>query len=295
MYEGTVVHYNQARKFGFIKPDSGGGKVFFHYSKGSIGLSARKLPVPTPRTGDRVRYNFNRPGDSRVNFWIFTDIKERLNTLTPAQQQLVQLVLGEKEAKEWEIWNAEEELPEDLRYEGREWYSAQLTGSGPRGTFYQVLLWARYWLAEHNVPGPALPRWPDMPRYTVRVNTAGRWNVINVPFYTRIEAEVFEQYLLGEGRNSGVRVVDIWPDAPPLSVDEAAKVLAECHRDVLKDDSIGDSEVSWIDDSWGQRTVVATGRFVRRNSWVLLDGHTYRGNDARRLQFCGPNLRAAMR
>lgn len=294
MYEGTVVFYNKGRLFGFIKPDDSDRKIFFHYSNGSLGRSARHVVVPDPTIGDRVRYNVNRLGETRAIVWSFCDIKERLDTLSPSQRELVRQVLGDKEAKEWEIWDASEELAEDRRYEGREWFGAQLNGSGPRGTFYQVLLWSRYWLAEHDVAGPPLLRWPDMPRYTVRIKAGGQWRVINTPWYTRIQAEVFEQHLLAEGRYDGVRVVDLWSDSPPLTVDEVAKVLAECRRDVLKDDYAGDSEVSWIDNSWDAHTEVATARFSEANTWLTMNGHTYRGAEARQLQFCGPSVHAVL-
>ena len=294
MYKGNVVFYNPDRNFGFIMPDGSKGKIFFHYSKGWRGRSVRNVPVPVPQKGDRVVYNVREPGDTRANIWVFADINVRLNTLTPAQLELVRQVLGEEESQEWEVWNASEELAEDRRYEGREWYGAQRSGSGPRGTFYQVLLWARYYMAERGVTDPPLKRWPDMPRYTVRIKAGGQWSVINTPRYTRVQAEVFAQHVRDQDRYADVRVYDLWPDAPNLSVNEAAKVLAECGRDVLKDGYIGDSEVSWFDESWGARTEVATARFSGDNSWVTMAGVTYRGDEARLLQFCGPNLRTAL-
>jgi hypothetical protein len=281
MYEGTVDFYNPVRRFGFIKPDTGGNKIFFHYSKGSLGLSARNVPVPEPKMNDRIRYIPTEGPRPRAIRWVFSDIKERLNTLTSGQQQQVRLVLGEEEAEKWEIWDASDELAPDRRYDGREWFGAHRYDSGgPRGTFNQVLLWARYYLADCGIPGPPLQRWADMPRYKVQYKADGQWHLINIPRYTRVQAEALEQHLLAEGRYAGVRVVDLWPTAPPLTIDEAVKVLAECSREVIGADYLGDLEVSWIDHSWGRDTVVAHAVYSQGHSWLTLDGQTYFSDEA---------------
>jgi CspA family cold shock protein len=49
MLEGTIKTYHSDRAFGFIRPDSGEGDVFFHLKSFSPGV------IPEP--GARVRYN----------------------------------------------------------------------------------------------------------------------------------------------------------------------------------------------------------------------------------------------
>jgi cold shock CspA family protein len=300
MPEGKVVFYRNAGQFGFIRPNEGDGRIYFHYSRGTLGGSVRHVPMPVPKVGDRVVYTLGRPReDGRVfaNSWTLADIKERLNTLTPEQQRLKQRVLG-LAADQWEIWNATDELGKGAAIAHRElfgsYFTAQQTSGAPRGTFNQVLLWARFYMAEHGYEGaPPFSPWPDMPRYRVRYLSDGKWTPTGLAWYTKVQAEAFAARLRQtESRpETSVRVADLWPTAPRLSVAGAATVLAACGRDVLKDDWTGASEVSWIDNQWGQPAEVATAYFGGDNPWVTIDGQTYTGEEARHLQFCGRILR----
>ena len=134
-----------------------------------------------------------------------------------------------------------------------------------------------------------------MPRYRVRYLSDGEWKPIGLSWYTRAQAEAFAARLRQTEHypETAVRVADLWPSAPRLSVAGAATVLAACGRDVLKDDWTGASEVSWIDSQWGQPVEVATAYFNGDHPHVAIDNQTYTGEEARRLQFCGRILRVS--
>jgi CspA family cold shock protein len=48
---GTVTFYNEARGFGFIRPDDGGADVFVHLS------AFTRSGLPTPMEGQRVSFD----------------------------------------------------------------------------------------------------------------------------------------------------------------------------------------------------------------------------------------------
>jgi cold shock CspA family protein len=278
-YTGTVAYYNRIRRYGYIRPDLGGKRIFFHFSQG-ITLTRHEFQMPTPKRGDRISFNFDDV-TRRATIWTFIDIRDRLNTLSPSQRRLARTVLGEHaDNGVIEIWNT---LADEDEWHLPTALEVFQSNPGPQGTFNQVLLWCRYYLSEHRYSdAPSLQRWPDMPRYSVRHSYgAGQWLPINVAWYTRTEAEAFAAYLRAEGRYEEVRILDLWPDAPMLSMWEARKVLAR-----TKIVEAGD-QVTWISRQWdGHPAVVARGEFCS-TPHVIFDGHDYRGEEALRLRDCG--------
>lgn len=52
METGTIVHWNEDRAFGFIRPDDGGRDIFLHIKHAP--------PGGTPCKGERVSYRVDR-------------------------------------------------------------------------------------------------------------------------------------------------------------------------------------------------------------------------------------------
>jgi cold shock CspA family protein len=279
---GTVTYYNTERYYGFIKPDGGGKRIFFHHSQGDT-LTRHKVEMPIPKRDDRVSFSFNTV-TRRATAWTFVDIRDRVNTLRPEELELARRILGKHYddgvIEIWDTLTAWGEPPWHMPA-GLEIFQSN---PGPQGTFHQVLRWCRYFLAEHGHEGtPPLQRWRDMPRYSVRFQTfgGGPWLPINMAWYTPAEADAFAAHLRAEGRYGEVRVLDLWPDAPALSVSETMKVLATA--EIVEEGT----RITWVSHRWeGHPAVVAWGD-LDPNASVTFNGLEYRGRAAERLRWCG--------
>lgn len=296
---GTVKVAKPDRNFALITPqDDPQTLLLIHMRRGPVSPCSE--PVPTPARGDVIRYTTDGHNPGRAALWEYDDLRRHFFTLTNDQVALVKRVLGADEARRWQIWNGTKLLPERMRHPGREYCGAYRLPPGTRGTFNQVLLWARRHLGECGIDGPKLQYWDDMPRYSVRARTGSRWQFMGLPYYTGVQAEAAAAKLCTNRRYDEVCVLSIPrpASAPPLSAAEAAKVLATCGRDSLSDHSFGDTEVTWHDpdllDLFGQPLSVAEGYFSPDEARVTLDGHTYTGAEARQLRDCGFVLQAAL-